>query len=238
MMDLPGNPAYLLEKDLSNLKIINSYLGAYRGVLRCLERLVSEKGVSRFSLLDVGTGSGDIPVAIVRWAKRKGISVRIVGLEPNWVTARVAQRETRDFPEISIVGGDGLHPPFSRCSFDFVMASQLLHHFSEEEIVALLRIWSKLARRAILVSDLIRHPLAYYGIRLLTSLFTRNVMTRTDAPLSVRRAFTLAEWRALFHRAGIGEFQFFPLFPFRIFAFFPLQEFRGAQEGPTMTGDG
>lgn len=221
MMDLPGNPAHLLEEDLANLRTINRTLGAYRGVLWCLELLVNEKKLTGFSLLDVGTGSGDIPVAIARWAKRKGISARVVGLEPDPVAAEVARRHTRDFPEISIVRGDGAYPPFSPSCFDFVLSSQLLHHFSEAEIVALLRVWSRLARRGILVNDLLRHPLAYYAIRLLTCLFTRNEMTRVDAPLSVRRAFTMSEWRELFRQAGIGEFQLFPFFPFRLLGLFP-----------------
>ncbi len=223
MMDLPGNPAGLLEEDLGNLRLLNRILGGYRGVLWGLEHLVDGKESGGFSLLDLGTGSADIPAAIVRWAKGKGIPVRVVALEPDPITVAVAQRLTRDLPEISVVRGDAGHPPFCPASFDFVLSSQLLHHFSEREIVSLLRIWSSLARRAILVSDLIRHPLAYFGISLLTRLFTRNEMTRIDAPLSVRRAFTLDEWRGLFTQAAIGEFRLFSVFPFRLFAYFPLK---------------
>lgn len=223
MMDLGGNSPALLEEDLDNLRLLNRTLGAYRGVLWGLDRLTGSERASHFSLLDVGTGSGDIPVAIVRWAKGRGIAPSIVALEPEPVTAAAARRLTRNTPEISIVQCDAFHPPFSPASFDFVLSSQLLHHFSEEEVVALLRTWSRLARRGILVSDLVRHPLAYFGIRLLTLLFTRNEMTLTDAPLSVRRAFTLAEWGELLHRSGIGEFRLFPLFPFRMTAFFPLE---------------
>ena len=224
MMDFPGNPPDLLEEDLGNLRLLNRTLGGRRGVLRGLSRLVDKRRITRFSLLDVGTGSGDIPVAIVRWARADGISVRIVALEADPVTAAVARRLTKELPEISVVRGDAFCPPFSPASFDFVLSSQLLHHFPEEQIVVLLRRWSGLARRGLLVSDLIRHPLAYFGIRLLTCLFTCNEMTRTDAPLSVRRAFTLAEWRELFRRAGIGEFALSSLFPFRLFAFFSKDE--------------
>jgi SAM-dependent methyltransferase len=222
MIDLPGNPAHLLEEDLSNLRMLNRALGAKRGVLNCLRRIVKENQMTRFSLLDVGTGSADIPISIVRWAQRKGISVRIVALEPHPVTAAVARRMTADLPEICVVRGDGISPPFSPGAFDFVLASQLLHHFSEDEIIALLRVWSKIARRGILVSDLIRHPLAYCGIAVLTRLFTPNEMTQTDAPLSVKRAFTLSEWKELFSQAGISEFDATTLFPFRLFALFPL----------------
>jgi SAM-dependent methyltransferase len=234
MMDLPGNPRDLLVEDLRNLRIINRYLGGYRGVMKGLKGLVRKDAMSRFSLLDVGTGSADIPKVIVRWARNQRIEARIVALEPEPVTARVAamltQQETNplfipllhrrkegDFRRcgISVVRGDGMAPPFRAASFDFVLASQMLHHFSEEEIVALLRTWSRLARKAILVSDLVRDPLAYYGIRVITHLFTRNQMTRFDGPLSVRRALTLNEWRELFREAAVGPFRVVPIFPYR-----------------------
>ena len=86
---------------------------------------------------------------------------------------------------------------------------------SESDIVAMLGTCSGLAREAILISDLLRHQVAYHGIGLISRPLTRNVMTRVDAPLSVRRAYTLQEWRELFQRPGIGPFRISPLFPFR-----------------------
>jgi len=218
MMDLPGQPRELLEDDLRNLRMINRRLGNYHSVVRGLNAWVGSQKIDRFSLLDVGTGSGDIPAVIARWARRKGIAAAISALEPEPVTVAQAAFQTRAFAEITVVRGDGMAPPFRAASFDVVLASQLLHHFSEENIVLLLRTWSKVARRAIIVSDLVRHPLAYYGIHLLTKLFTRNAMTRTDAPLSVARAFTLAEWRALLRQADVGPFKIFSAFPFRVMA--------------------
>ena len=233
MMDLPGQPRDMLEDDLRNLRVINRLLGNYRSVVRGLNSLVGTQKIDCFSLLDVGTGSGDIPARITDWARQRGIKSSIVALEPEPVTAQVAATLTNppfipllqrgnegDFLRcgITVVRGDGMAPPFHAASFDFVLASQLLHHFSEEQIIRLLRVWSPLARRAIIVSDLVRHPLAYYGIRLLTKCFTRNAMTRTDAPLSVARAFTLAEWRRLLREADVGPFQIFSVFPFRVMA--------------------
>ena len=194
MMDLPDQPKELLQQDLRNLKL------------------------ARFSLLDVGAGSGDIPARIATRIRKKRIAARLVAIETEPVTVAVAAEKTRDYPEISLVQGDAMALPFRAASFDFVLASQLLHHFSEDNVVTLLRTWSKVARRAIIVSDLVRHPLAYYGIRAITRLFTRNVMTLTDAPLSVWRAFTMAEWRELFRRADVGQFEIFWVFPFRVMA--------------------
>jgi ubiquinone/menaquinone biosynthesis C-methylase UbiE len=221
MMDLPDQPEALLVDDLRNLRIINACLGNHRNVLRGLTRLVGKR--EKFSLLDVGTGSADVPATIARWARRQGLSARISGLEPNQVTITQAAEETRELPEISLVRADGLTLPFRPRSFDFILASQMLHHYSEESIVGFLRSWAQVARQGIIVSDLIRHPVAYYGIRLLTRLFTRNVMTRTDGPLSVRRGLTLAEWREVFHQAGVGSCEIHWAFPFRVLALITLR---------------
>ena len=78
------------------------------------------------------------------------------------------------------------------------------------------------------MSDLIRHPLAYYGIGVLTRLLTSNEMTRTDAPLSVKRAFTLGEWKGLFSRAAIGDFELTTVFAFRLFVLFRWAGWREA----------
>jgi ubiquinone/menaquinone biosynthesis C-methylase UbiE len=218
MMDAPNNPRALLEGDLINLRRFNRLLGGYRGVESALAELAARERLKRLSLLDVGTGSADIPERIVEWCGRRGIEVTIVALDRDPVTVHFAAESEKHHPEIAMVRGDAAQPPFAPKSFDFVLASQFLHHFTEEEIVALLKTWSRVARRAVIVSDLVRHPLAYYGIRLLTRLCTANVMTRTDAPLSVKRAFTVGEWRELLRRAGGDRFQLAAVFPFRIAA--------------------
>ena len=223
MMDLPGQPKELLAGNLRDLRIINRYLGSYRSALGGLARLVREQRLRRFTLLDVGTGSGDIPAAIVHWARRQNIAARIDALERDANTVEQAMVQTESLREITIVRGDATAPPFRSRSFDFILASQLLHHFNDDQIVALLRQWARLARRAIIVSDLLRHPLAYHGIRLLTRGFTRNAMTRVDAPLSVRRACTFAEWSELLRRADVGAFRVERVLPFRVLGVISLE---------------
>jgi 2-polyprenyl-3-methyl-5-hydroxy-6-metoxy-1,4-benzoquinol methylase len=224
LMDLPCDSPSLLEEDLANLRLINAYLGSYRSVLRGLERSVRARDMRRFTLLDVGTGGGDIPVRVVEWARRNSVPAQIIAMDTEAVTINVAARQTRGFPEITVMRADATAPPFNEASVDFVLASQFLHHFPEEKIITLLRTWSRIARRAIIISDLIRHRLAYVGIRTLTRLLTRNVMTLTDAPLSVERSFTMAEWRRLFRSANVGPFQTFAVFPYRMMALLSVEQ--------------
>lgn len=218
MMDLSGNDPDLLAEDLRNLRLLNRYLRGTRSVILALWRVLGRDPARHLSILDVGTGSADIPAVILARAKRCHVAAKIVGIEADPVTARIAVSRTDRYGEINIIQGDAGALPFSPGAFDFVIASQFLHHFSEAKILDLLSQWAKLARRGIVISDLVRHPLAYHGIRLLTRLSTRNLMTRTDAPLSVRRAFTFNEWRDLLCQADLGPVEMFSVFPFRMAA--------------------
>jgi SAM-dependent methyltransferase len=218
LMDLAGNNPELLAGDLRNLRMLNRYLSGSRSVVLALQRALGREPLTHIFVLDVGTGSADIPAAIFVWAKRRNVAAKIVGVEAESITARIAASQTKQLAAIKIIQGDAGAPPFAPGSFDFVVASQFLHHFSEAKIIDLLKQWAKLARRGIIISDLVRHPLAYHGIRLLTKLTTRNIMTLTDAPLSVRRAFTFKEWRELLRQADIGPVEMFSVFPFRMAA--------------------
>jgi 2-polyprenyl-3-methyl-5-hydroxy-6-metoxy-1,4-benzoquinol methylase len=222
MMDAPNNPPALLAEDLKNLRQFNRYLGGYRCIARGVEQSVWQHRLASFALLDVGTGSADIPIGIARWAMERGIDAKITVVDRDALTARIAAESVKNQAALAMVRGDAAALPFAPASFDFVTASQFLHHFTESQIIELLRMWAKLARRAIIVGDLVRHPLAYQGVRVLTRLWTKNIMTLTDAPLSVRRAFTLQEWRALFERAAIGRFQMTSMFPYRVMARFDV----------------
>src|SRR5690349_14672982 len=112
LMDLPDVAPELLEGDLSNLRLLNRTLGAKRGIFKLLAATIERNRLREFSLLDVGTGSADIPVAIVDWARRRGVAARIVALERHPVTAAIAQRRAEAYPEIAIVRADACAPPF------------------------------------------------------------------------------------------------------------------------------
>lgn len=218
MMDLAGNSPELLADDLRNLRLLNRYLCGSRSVLLALQRALKREPMKHISVLDLGTGSADIPAAICAWTKRRNMAAKIVGVEADPITARIAAKRINQLANIEIIQGDAGALPFSPGSFDFVVASQFLHHFSDANIIDLLKQWGRLARRGIVISDLVRHPIAYHGIRLLTRLTTQNVMTLMDAPLSVRRAFTFSEWRELLRQADIGPVEMFSVFPFRMAA--------------------
>ncbi|MBU5637849.1 methyltransferase domain-containing protein [Geomonas sp. Red69] len=201
-LDLPPEVCTLeeLEGSLSDIRIVNRYLGDTRALLKHLSAKV--QGQRHLSVLDVATGSADLPVAIVEWARKKGIDIQVTGVDLNSRTIDIARRHATGYPEIKLLVADALQLPFRDQSFDLVLCSKTLHHMKEPEVVAALQEMLRVARRGFIVMDLRRSWIAYVLIYLLTRIFTRNRMTRYDGPLSVLKAFTADELRKSALQAG------------------------------------
>ena len=193
-----------LEGSLADIRVVNRYLGDRRALMKHLSPLVLGRGA--FSLLDIATGSADLPVAIADWARSKGVGASITAVDINEQTIAAARRLTAGYPEITLAVADGLHLPYGDRSFDVVLCSKATHHLSPAQGVQLVKEMLRVARRGYLVMDLRRSWIAWALIYFLTRLFTRNRLTRNDGPLSVLRSFTAGELAALASGAGGEEF--------------------------------
>lgn len=206
-MDAPDADPELVRRSLRFLRRVNRLLGYTRSTLGHLERFSrSWRQGERIRIIDFATGSADVPRAILRWADRRGLDVRVVGVDLHATTARAALAENAD-PRLRIVRADVLHMPFADGSFDYATTSLFLHHLDDADVVRVLSTMNRVTRRGIIAGDLLRRRRAYAWIRLL-SLFS-NPIVRHDGPASVAQAFTREEVLALRERAGVGFAQFF-----------------------------
>lgn len=205
-MDRPDvDPADLADA-LDGVAAVNRWLGATRALLRHLPRsLPADARPAR--ILDVGTGSGDLPLAVSRWARRRGRPVEITAVDLHEATLRVAAGRTGPEDAIRLLRSNGLDLPFRTGSFDLALLSSTLHHMDGPDLVELLRELGRAARGGrILVGELERSLPNYLGARLLAlTLWRRNPVIRHDAPLSVLRAFTPGEILDLARQAGLGR---------------------------------
>ena len=203
LMDRPQPVSAELERDLENLRQLNRYFGSYAVVLRFIRRWI-EPG-DQLRIVDLATGSGDIPRLIIDHARKIGAKVEIHALDQQAATLEIARKLSVDYPEISFVGANILEwNPVNR--YDIVLNSLALHHFTEEDAVRLLRHCHELSRKFVLISDLRRGFLATVGVYLLTAVIFREPMTRIDGRLSAARAFSFAEIHDLARRAGWKDF--------------------------------
>jgi ubiquinone/menaquinone biosynthesis C-methylase UbiE len=117
----------------------------------------------------------------------------------------VARQYTAGFSEIALLHANALNIPFAANSVDYVISSLFLHHFTPEQVVQLLAVSYRIARRGIIMSDLVRGRLPLIGFRLVQPLFARNFLTRHDGALSIRRAYTPDEMYELAQAAGLQD---------------------------------
>ena len=203
IMDRPQPVSIELENDLKRIRQLNRWFGSYRLVRHFTERWI--KPGARVSIVDLATGSGDIPRLIVRYAREIGAKVEIDALDRQSATVEIARKLSASYPEISYHETNILDCRPAEV-YDIVLCSLVLHHFSDNDAVRVLQCCRELSRNFVLVSDLRRGSLATVGVYLLTALVFREPMTRHDARLSAARAFSFAEMHKLAERAGWKNF--------------------------------
>lgn len=192
-------------RSLADLRFVNRWLGGRRALLRAV--LPHLEAPAR--LLDVGCGSGDLPVTLARAASGPIVAV---GLDAKLLHLREAPYVLRR------VAGDVRALPFPPRSFDVVTASCLLHHFDAPEVPSLLRALFGLCRRALVVNDLHRSRLPHAVSRWLLPLVLRSRVSVNDGLISIRRGFTPRELEEAFREAGIPKVRIRRSFPYRLVA--------------------
>ncbi len=194
-----------LETDLLNLAAMNRRFGGH-GVWRFfIGRWLKPGG--RYRLLDLATGGGDGPRLMVDVARRIGAQVEVTAVDAQPATLALARRWSAGYPEIEFREGDVRALDFSGdATFDFAFFSLALHHFSEADAVAILARLRELGRRGVMAADLSRGFVCSAGAWLITATLYRAAMSKHDARMSARRAFSFTELGELAHAAGWRDF--------------------------------
>ncbi len=204
LLDAPVEDPAVYEESLGQVAAVNRWLGGEGALLRALARLLPAEAPAR--ILDVGTGSAELPLRIAGWARRHGRSLRIVAADIHPRALALAHRRTAAAPSIEVAAADARALPFGDGAFDVAIHVLALHHFGEADQLRVLREMRRVSRRAVLVSELERSWPNYLGARLLAAtLWRANPLTRHDAPLSVLRAFTPPELLDAARLAGLPE---------------------------------
>jgi SAM-dependent methyltransferase len=212
LMDDPGVSREDLDVSLRYIRMVNRRLGGVSALLRHLRAWSREWPRGRpITLLDVATGSADLPVEAVRWARNAGHDLRVTAVDVHPTTLALAREHivASDSPglrlaesiELRELNALKLMDEFKPGSFDYVHAGLFLHHLPEIEVLTVLRIMDRLSRAGLIWNDLVRTQLGSWAITAMTVGTPRIV--KHDARVSVRAGFTRREAIDLATRAGL-----------------------------------
>ena len=205
LLDDPRADPLAVDRELRDIARLNALFGGTRAVVRELAPFFArgaERGDDHWTLLDIGTGLGDIPRAAARAARRHGLTLCLVGVERNRTAARLARTSEPGVPLASILADGGVLPLASR-SVDVIVASQVLHHVPSATATRWVAEFDRVALRAVVVADLRRSRVAMAGVWAACWGLAMNAVTRHDAVLSLRRGYTRPEFDALLAQAGV-----------------------------------
>lgn len=205
LIDDETQPYADFRASMSDVMRVNRFLGGTAVVagqartwLRAAQaRQTPDAPPAPLRFLDVATGSGDIPAALLQTAQRMGVPVEIVGLDFSPPILRHAREEVGHLDGIRLVRGNAFRLPFADDSFDYALCSLAFHHWGMEGSIQALREMERVTRRGWLVNDLRRARSAWHLIRLVMAFTNVNRLTRHDAPASVLRAYSLPEYAAM-----------------------------------------
>lgn len=223
LLDSPEHDGAELEESLAQVAGVNRWLGGRRALLAHFDDLLPSTGLA--SILDCGTGSADLPRALIDHARRVGRELRVRATDAHPQMVELARRACAAYPEITVEQADVLALPYADRTFDGATLAMTLHHMEGGDAVRCLRELARVSRGAVVVSDLERSLPNWLGARVLGATVWRgNRLTRHDGPLSVRRSFTARELLALAHAAGFTRARVYRHFPYRLILVIRIDE--------------
>lgn len=206
LLDTDAGSPKEVEGSLADLRFFNRFFGGTRTMSALLRQVAQSCRITKLSWLDVGGASGDVATMTMQNLSADGITSEAVVLDRSPVHLN---------HKLPGVCGDALSLPFRDNSFDVVGSSLFLHHLEPHEVKEFTREALRVARYAVLINDLVRHPahlaLVYAGLPLY-----RSRLTRHDAPASVRRAYTMEEMKQMLSSAGSSKIDLEMFYLFRM----------------------
>jgi 2-polyprenyl-3-methyl-5-hydroxy-6-metoxy-1,4-benzoquinol methylase len=202
LLDQDFIPENDLFQNLRELDFINHWLGGYQVSFSALAKIL--KSGESVNLVDIGSGGGDTLKRIHRWVRGKAFDLQLYGVDIKPVCVDYS-RTNRPDPAIHFICDDYRNVSQHVPKIDVLHASLFCHHLSDHELVDLIR-FSGEQHAVLVINDLERNGLAYFLIKMLTSIFSKSYLVKNDAPLSVSRGFKKTEWIDLIRKAGATKY--------------------------------
>lgn len=190
--------------NMKELEWINAHLGGHSITVKGFKSLLQNEKKA-ISVCEIGCGGGDNLKAIGQFCATNSIHAQFWGIDINDKCIRYARKNVR-LQNVTLCVSDYKKFNFEDNKPNIIFSSLFCHHFTEEELVAMLHWMQENSLCGFFINDLHRHPIAYHFIKLATALFSKSRLVKNDAPVSVLRGFKKKEWEDLLQKAGIRNY--------------------------------
>jgi 2-polyprenyl-3-methyl-5-hydroxy-6-metoxy-1,4-benzoquinol methylase len=214
MMDAPVIPKRLMIRNLQELDFLNRMLGGHTITLQGIKQLVRLKD-KQYHIADLGCGSGDTLKHIARWARMKGYNVKLTGIDINEDAIAFMEHRCRGYSEITGVKTDYRTFLETTENIDIIHCSLFCHHLTDAELTELIRLLKSKVRVGFIINDLQRTRLAWFAVRIFTTVLNGSELSRHDGPLSVLKGFTEDELTALMNSEDVLNYSISRKWAFR-----------------------
>ncbi|WP_310502717.1 methyltransferase domain-containing protein [Paenibacillus qinlingensis] len=193
-----------LRQALQHLRLLNRIFGAAGPTLFGFKRLWLQAGKPRtLSILDVGSGSGDINRHLLRWADDNGVALSITLVDITEEACEEARELFRSEPRVRVMRSSLFELPENGA--DITTSTQFVHHFNNNELPQVVGCLLKASRLGVVINDIHRHWIAWAAVWVTAHLISSNRYIRNDGPLSVAKGFRARDWMFLRNALGISD---------------------------------
>ncbi|HWW38398.1 methyltransferase domain-containing protein [Pedobacter sp.] len=179
----------ILRDALDKIARINQLLGGNKVTLQGVKKLIRTHSKAPLRVLDVGCGNGDMLRKLADFAAKQGLTTDLLGIDANPYTVQHAKTLSKNYKNIHYRTADIFEEMNKENTYDIILCTLTLHHFTDQEILFLLGAFSKLSRLGIVINDLHRSSAAYYLFKALCFVFGLNDMSREDGLISILKGF-------------------------------------------------
>jgi len=197
----------VLREALDKIAKINQFLGGNKLTLQGVQNLMYDVTLDKeFTIVDVGCGNGDMLRTLADFASDNNLNFNLIGIDANQFTINHAENLSKHYPNISYQCEDIFDEKFRDLEYDIVLCTLTLHHFKDNEIISLLKIFNKNSTIGIVINDLHRSTVAYRLFQVLCFVFKLNKMSKEDGLVSILRGFKKKELESFSKKLNLKKY--------------------------------
>ena len=206
-----------LNRTLEELTKINRLLLNTQTITKEVLNVISslEASEEEMTIIDLGCGAGDILIHLAAELQKRQIRAKLIGIDGNPHSISFCREAGKNYSNLRFISEDIQDPGFALPPCDIMISSHFMYHLTESEIIHFLANQHAKIKHTIIISELVRHPIAYYLFRLISPVWGVGDITYRDGLTAIRRAYTFEELKRIIDKVNFLQKRHYRFLLFR-----------------------